>query len=340
ALRVRIDELTAPARNVVELVALAGGPLAQEVAAAAAEMDADSFAGAAAQLRAARLCRTGGALPSDLIEPYHDRVRETVVVALDGERRRRAHERLALALVRADATDAERIATHFREAGQPGRARRYFIDAATQARHALAFDRAARLYRLALELTPDAHPLHVALGDALAQGGRSAEAADAFLAGAARAPADEAAELKRLAADQLLRSGRIDEGLAILREVFAAVGLQLPKSPRRALLSLLSARARVRLHGIVFAERKAAEVRPRDLLRIDLCWSAAIGLGLVDNIRGSNFQSLNLLLSLRAGEPLRIARALGYEACFSANGGVASRARTERLCVAAETLAA
>ncbi|HEY2747227.1 MAG TPA: AAA family ATPase, partial [Polyangia bacterium] len=339
ALRARLGELTAPARALVELVALAGGPLAQEVAAAAAAMDADAFAAAAVELRAARLCRTGGARPADVIEPYHDRVRETVAVGLDGERRRGAHEQLALALERADGADAERIATHFREAGQPGRARRHFLDAATQARHALAFDRAARLYRLALELTPGTSELHASLGDALAQAGRGAEAADAFVAAAALARPDEATELKRLAADQLLRTGRIDEGLALLREVFAAVGLQLPASPRRALISLLAARARVRLRGIVFRERKAADLSPRELLRIDLCWSAAIGLGIVDNIRGSGFQALNLLLSLRAGEPLRIGRALGFEACFSANGGVRSQKRTARLCAAADEMA-
>ena len=339
ALRARLAELPAPARALVEHVALAGGPLVQEVAAAAAQMDADGFAAAAAQLRAARLCRTGGALPSDLIEPYHDRVRETVVLGLDGERRRGAHERLALAFERADGGDAERIATHFREAGQPGRARRYFLDAATQARHALAFDRAARLYRLALELTPGTSELHASLGDALAQAGRGAEAADAFVAAAALARPDEATELKRLAADQLLRSGRIDEGLAILREVFADVGLQMPSSPRRALVSLLAARARVRLRGIVFRERKPSDLSAAELLRIDLCWSAAVGLGIVDNIRGSGFQALNLLLSLRAGEPLRIARALGFEACFSANGGMGAQKRTARLCAAAEQLA-
>jgi eukaryotic-like serine/threonine-protein kinase len=339
ALRARLVELPAPARALMELVALAGGPLAQEVPAAAAELDPDAFATAAAQLRAARLCRTSGALPSDLIEPYHDRVRETVVAALDGERRRGAHQRLALALERADGADAERIAAHFREAGEPWRARRYFLAAATQARHALAFDRAARLYRLALELTPGTSQLHASLGDALAQAGRGAEAADAFVAAAALAAPDEATELQRLAADQLLRSGRIDEGLAILRVVIAAVGLQLPSSPRRALVSLLAARARVRLRGIVFAERKASDLPPGELLRIDLCWSAAVGLGMVDNICGSGFQALNLLLSLRAGEPLRIARALGFEACFSANGGVPARKRTERLCAAAEALA-
>ncbi|HXU71122.1 MAG TPA: AAA family ATPase [Polyangia bacterium] len=339
ALRARVAALPAPARALVEHVALAGGPLLQEVAAHASELDADAFAAAAAQLRAARLCRTGGALPADLIDSYHDRVRETVVDALDGERRRGAHERLAMALERGRRGDAERIATHFREAGQPGRARRYYVDAATQARHALAFDRAARLYRLALELTPGTSELHAALGDALAQAGRGAEAADAFVAAAALARPEEAAELKRLAADQLLRSGRIDAGLALLREVFAAVGLQLPKSPRRALASLLLARARVRLRGIVFRERKPADLSASELLRIDLCWSAAVGLGIVDNIRGSGFQALNLLLSLRAGEPLRIARALGYEACFSANRGVPAHKRTARLCAAAEELA-
>ena len=100
--------------------------------------------------------------------------------------------------------------------------------------------------------------------------------------------------------------------------MLAAVGLQLPSTPRRALVSLLAARARVRLRGLVFPSARAADLPAADLARIDTCWSVAVGLGMVDTIRGGDFQARHLLLALRAGEPYRIARALAFEACFSA----------------------
>ena len=47
------------------------------------------------------------------------------------------------------------------------------------------------------------------------------------------------------------------------------------------------------------------------LTRIDVCWSAARGLILSDVIRGNDFQARHTLLALKAGEPYRVARALG-----------------------------
>ena len=51
--------------------------------------------------------------------------------------------------------------------------------------------------------------------------------------------AREVVELKRRAAEQLLQSGHIDAGIAVVRDVLPRVGLRLAASPRRALLSLL-----------------------------------------------------------------------------------------------------
>ncbi|MDB4965015.1 MAG: Serine/threonine-protein kinase PknA [Myxococcales bacterium] len=344
ALQARVHRLTPRARGLLDLLSESGGPLAQEVAAAAAGLDADAFADTVAELRAAHLCRTGGTRPADVIEPYHDRVRATVAHGLADSPRRILHRRLAEALERWPAADAEAIAQHWRDACEPRRAQRYYIEAADAASRSLAYDRAARLYQMALELAPDdaaaAHPLRLRLGEALANAGRGADAAGVYLRAAADARADEAIELKRLAADQFLRSGRVDQGLATLRAAFAAVGLKLAPSPRRALLSLVLRRAQVRLRGERFKERSLDELSPREVTRMDLCWSTAIGLGMVDNVHGTSFQSLNLLLALRAGDPYRIARALAYEACFSGNTGVATARRTARLVEAAEAIAA
>jgi eukaryotic-like serine/threonine-protein kinase len=229
------------------------------------------------------------------------------------------------------------LGVHFLGSGQPERAADYFARAADQAAEALAFDRAAGLYRRARELQTDASPsgiihrLNARLGDALANSGRGAEAAAAYLAAVPDASVADAIELQRRAAMQFLISGHIDEGLATLRTVLRAIGMALPITPRRALYSLLVQRARIRLRGLVFRERDPSEIAPTDLTRIDVCWSAGAGLSVVDTIRGADFQARGLLLSLAAGEPSRIARALAMEAAHAASAGGSNRKTTTRL---------
>src|SRR5262249_38284241 len=99
------------------------------------------------------------------------------------------------------------------------------------------------------------------------------------------------------------------------------------------------AQIRLRVGGLTFRERAEGEIDHAELQRIDVCWSVAAGLGLVDNVRGSYFQSRGLLLALKAGEPFRIARALASEAAFSSSAGGPSHARTMKLLAAAESLA-
>src|SRR5208337_4721742 len=84
----RILQLEGPTRKMAELVAIAGKPIPQEVAAAAAQVEPAEFARRSATLRVANLVRTGGARWADAIEPYHDRVREAVLARTAPERRR------------------------------------------------------------------------------------------------------------------------------------------------------------------------------------------------------------------------------------------------------------
>src|SRR5205823_3967527 len=86
--------------------------------------------------------------------------------------------------------------------------------------------------------------------------------------------------------------------------------------------------------GTKFKPRDASQVTREELARIDIVWSAACGLSMTDWIRGASFQTLNLLLSLKAGETFRARRALLLEACHIAASGGASE-RAERLVEAA-----
>jgi len=330
AIRARIGLLEPASRTLVELVALAGNPLAQDTIARAAELPFDEFSHRANHLRIANLVRTRGTKQLDPIEPIHDRVREAVLAALEPARRVELHARLAGALEGADKADPETLAQHWRGAGDAARAMRYAVQAAEQASHAVAFRRAARLYRMALELgvsTPaERAELTTRLGEALANAGDGAASADAYLAAVAGAPAERRVDLERRAAEQLLRAGHIDRGIQQVRSVLSRVGMGLPATPGRALASVLYRRTLVRLRGLRFTERSASDVAPAELARVDICWSLA-SLGLVDTIRGADFGARQLLLALQVGEPDRLSRALAIEAVYASQMGGPARAR-------------
>jgi serine/threonine protein kinase len=340
----RVCRLEEPARRLLEVIAVSGGPLRHAEAGVCAGLMGGDERSALLALRSARLIKSTGPASEDEVEPYHDRVREAVVAQLSPDVLRDHHLRIALALEAARDSDPEALGAHFQGGGEPDKAANYYAEAAARASDALAFDRAATLYRMTLEIRPadtgESRTLRRRLGDALANAGRGAEAARAYQAAAGEAAATEAFELRRLATAQLLVSGHVDEGLAALREVLSAAGMALPSTPRRALLSLLFHRALLTLRGLSFRRRDLSEISAADLARIDVCWVAAAGLSVVDFIRVTGFQSKGLLLALKAGEPVRIARALAMEATHSAVSGSRAARRTAELLRLAGALAA
>jgi serine/threonine protein kinase/tetratricopeptide (TPR) repeat protein len=335
ALRARIAELPGEARAALELAAVAGVPLPVDVVVRASGATYDEVTRAVARLRSAHLVRSAGVRHADAIEPYHDRIREAVAGALDDERRQKLHLRLAMALETAEHADPQVLAAQWRGAGEPERSVEYAHRAARQAEAALAFDDAARLYRSALEQLPPGsrleQELNVRLGEALANAGRGAAAAAAFLRAVRTASAAEALELQRRAAEQFLRVGHIDEGVVIIDSVLARVGMRRPRTPRGALAQLLWRRAHLRLRGLRTQVRDETQLSPEELARIDACWSMGIGLGIVDNICGAAYQTKALLLALRAGERSRLARALAADTCFVSTAGRPARARVQQL---------
>ena len=343
ALWARAAALDEGARGVLEVVALAGEPLHHDTIVRAADLAPEQLGRVLSLLRVANLVRTTGAGADDTVEPYHDRVRAAIVGHLDDDRRRELHRALAHALEASPRRGHEpMLAFHWQEAGRPDLAARHAATAAADAVDTLAFDRAARFYRLALELGhPERGELFARLGEALGLAGRGAEAADAYLAAAdATTAAERALDRRRLAAEQLLISGHIDRGIELISTLLATLGMALPATPRRALTSLVLRRGLLRARGLRFRERQEGAIAASELRRIDLCWSVAGGLAMVDTIRGADFQTRHLLLALRAGEPTRLARALAVEGGFHAVGGPRSRQRAAKLFAEARVLLA
>ncbi len=173
-----VAQLDAATLGVAELVAVAGRPLPEEIAAAAAHLDLDEFRRRAAILRAANVVQATGSQRANAIAPYHDRVTEAVLARLEPSRRRSLHESLAVAFEASSQLDAETLAMHWREAGNAEVAAGYAVAAGDQALRTFAFDRATSWFEQALELLPEGHDdrqeARVKLGEALAFSGRGA----------------------------------------------------------------------------------------------------------------------------------------------------------------------
>jgi hypothetical protein len=332
----RIDTLDAAERQLLELVAAAGQPLPLDIAGRALGVSAAKLMPLVGYLKSANLLRATPRTSRESVEPFHDRTRRAVSERT-AERKPDLHRRLAIALETTDAeTQPMLVGGHWEQAGEPARAAALYVRAGDRATEALAFERAVKLYEHCLSLAPDMSPmLRRKLGDAYANAGRGREAADVYL-GLARESkiAADALELEQKAAHELLRGGHIDDGMVVLERLLASVDIALPKTPRRALASLLWRKARASVRGTKWKPRDPSQVTREALARIDIVWSAACGLSMTDWIRGAAFQELNLLLALRAGESLRARRALLLEACHVAASGAPS-ARAERLVAAA-----
>jgi tetratricopeptide (TPR) repeat protein len=338
-LDMRVCALSDDARLFLEILAVCGRPMAPRLVCEAAGIDGDERP-LVARLRSDRLLRSSGS--AQRVEMYHDRIRETLASRVSPEDERRIHSLMARTLLARQEVDPETLYVHYRGAGQYEPASAQAALAAKKAHEALAFDRAAMFYRSALELAPDS-PIRFEwkeqLADALAHGGRPAEAADIYLEAALGADATRRIELQRRAAEQLLIGGHIDRGLETIRKVLAETGARLPSSRRRALVSLMLRRAQLRWRGMGFAARGVDQIPAQDLLRIDAYWSVTTGLLLVDPFRAAEFHTRHLLLALDAGDPYRIVRGLSTEAGLSAVSASPSRRRTAALIERARTMA-
>jgi hypothetical protein len=326
ALSDRIRRLPDGARRVVEALAVAGRPISRELGARTLGMQVAEFVSLIDSLQLANLVRTDGTRRSDMIEPYHDRVREAVLAKLEAPSRRSLHERLAVALETSGHADAEALAIHWDGAGDSIKAARFAVSAAKQAFNALAFDRAARLYRHAIGLwpdNPDVISVWSQLGESLINAGRGAAAAEVLTEAAERAEPSVAVNLRQRAAEQLLRSGHIDAGRERLAPLLAEYGLAMPESRPGAVAALLKERAalwvgrksEVRLDST----RAVNDLSTRK--RLDLSWSTMLGIFNVDQLVGMVYHARHLRLARQAVDPIALARGLAMEAVYLTASG-------------------
>ena len=336
ALRARIAELDTETQRILQLIAVAGASVSRNVAAKTSGLPAESFERGLSMLRSANLVRIGGRDADAHITVYHARVREALYSHLDEELRVSLHFQLAR-VMESRGADARQLAMHFHRGADPDKAAHYAIAAARDAARALAFDQAAELYQLALAALPvaatpkNAHrDLLSELGMALQNAGRTRESADAYVLAAIHAGDSDWLELHRRAAEQLLAGGYMEEGLAAVHQVLARSGMKLPKTGKRALPGVAWNFFRLQRHDLTWQTPSREQMsRPWFAVRatrIDVCWTAGAGLGLVDTLRGVFFSTRGARLALRLGEPYRLARSLCTAAVSAAALGSKSSA--------------
>jgi tetratricopeptide (TPR) repeat protein/predicted Ser/Thr protein kinase len=335
----RIRALSREGQRFLETLAVCGRPMAPELVCDACGVVRERQS-LVAMLRSSRFIRSSGS--SERVETYHDRIREVLAAQIAPDAVRRIHGLMVQALVEKRSHDHDALFEHYRGAGEGENAAIQAGLAAAKAAAALAFDRAAFFYGQALALaprSPSASTWSEGLANALANAGRPAEAAAAYLRAAAGAGHPRQVELQRRGAEQFLIGGYIERGLDLIRSMLIGMGVGAPRGPRAALLSLLWRRAQLRWRGLKFVPRRVDDIDADTLLRVDTCWSVFTGFAMIDYVRAVDFHTRHLLLALDTGEPYRLARALAAEALVVGSVGGPQRRQAIQCAQRADAMA-
>ena len=324
-------ELVPPeAAAILNVLGIAGRPLSPRLLLRAAEVKSEGRALLHA-LRGLRLIRARDVAGEQLVEVYHDRVREGVQASLGPSERARLNASLLHALEQEGQNDVDWLHTLALGAGYYELALRYGVIAAERAKSALAFERAAELYRACLDLAePDAAVsggLWLQLAHVLARCRHGVRAAEAYLEAAKRADQRDVVGLWRLAASHFMRSGDFARGEAMVRKVLEALDLSLPESDAGVMAAIAWERTALALRGVRYRLREEPDVPPELMHRVKLFGALSIENQAHDPLRAALLQARCLRWALEAGEPRQLVRALCSAATMAC---VSGSSRAER----------
>lgn len=312
-IRRRTGALPPEARRLLQVVAMAGRPVALRTTADLAQCRSPDLA--ARVLVAENLVRSSGRKGRVTLECLNARV----VSALRSDQEAGAVREVLLGL--ADRTsadeDPEAKGRLLLAAGEERRAAPLLLAAAEHALAALAFERAEEILALAEPgLADHADRLRCAWarGEALQAIGMGKAAAQQFLAAADAGDPEQLCECQRRATEQLVRSGDFGAARNLLGQVLSRAGMGMPGGSIRTILGLLLQRVLLRLGGLRFRPTPEPEVDAGLLRRIDTASFVSQGLALFAPVPAASLQIRNLRLAIRAAEPARVARELAVEA--------------------------
>lgn len=309
----RIQSLEAQAKTLLQLVAVAGRPVSEEVLALASTFDINLHV-ALLDLRTAKLIRGVALRDNRAVEVYHNRIREVILSEIPASDLRQWNRRLATTLEATGSDDLEALVAHLLGAEDFARAGIYALRAAEQAANALAFDKAARLYEVAAQHGAlegaEREELMEHWAAALVSAGRGAEAATRYFEASQLAAEPKAAQLRERAGVQLLAAGKLEQGARVLKESLKRSQLTLGLTRGAALERTALLRGQLLNNGLRIASEAPPSPAPPTLERLDLLWAIGQALVLHESARAMPLLHQFLVEALQSGNRHRIVKGL------------------------------
>jgi eukaryotic-like serine/threonine-protein kinase len=336
-----ISELPVCSREFLELTSLAVQPIPVSLvfAASVSDQKEEQFAGLG-PLIDGNLVRVSGGEGEQRIEPYHDYVRKVVVESLSPEIARARHSQLAKQLAEDLRHEPQLLVTHYKGAGDLVSALAAAVKAGGAAELQLAFDRAAMFYQAAIDTgaVEDSRKgsLYQRLADCLGKAGRGWDSAGAYLKAAEYAENDSF-ELKRLAADQLMRSGHLDQAMVLFRDLSRRIGLKMPTNPVKAMWGIFCWRLLTRMRLCIgYPKSLVGTIANSDRTRLELLRTGGVIMNTTDPVLAAYLQARHVYTSLRVREAHHLAIAIAVEGIFRASSGVRTPEKPLKLMQVAE----
>jgi eukaryotic-like serine/threonine-protein kinase len=321
----RSRQLDFPAQEILELVCVAGTRLGLRDVVEAREPDADIYRHIVA-LRSEKFLLVNGSFNNDTsIEPFHDKIVESIGGRMDVDRRIRCSRMLGSVLAAHEDSRFDLIGRLFEEAKDLSRARSFYLKAGRHASSAYAFKQAVKNFEHAYQLgksTNENSSLSIAdFADALADAGESARSAEMYLEASLLCKSDESLSLKHQAATQLGICGKIDQARALFDETLRQYRVALPSAkPLICISQLLWQRFRLWQRGLHFNEVKGIVDASRRH-QVESIWSAAKGLSTTNMLMSASLQTLALRKAFHTGDRSLVANCLAWEAVFRGTCG-------------------
>lgn len=322
----RVSRLSAEALTALQLVAVGGAPLDLVSICTAAGTTTREGRSILLDLHQGNYIRLRRHHGTEFAEIFHYRIKKVILAHLSGSVARNLHEQIAYALQQSSHARHELLIYHLENSGQIDQAFEYAIMAAEQASQIFAFARAASLYRTALHLS-DAprvrNQLLPRLAQTLTQAGRGSEAAQVYReACEVEERPQQQFKYRLLMVEQLLVSGRVQDGLETLFDLLRSCNIRYPRSENAALGLIIKSRLFLFLRGTGFRSRPRAEVPVDTQNKLEAYRVASRGLIFTDTFKAASFVIRGLLLALRAGDSAYIEEFMYLESSLrGARGG-------------------
>lgn len=320
-----IQSLPDNARRLLHVLSLCDHPLPDDVGLYAADLTGDAFE-AVSTLRAHNLVNVTGAKGGDTLEIASEAVREYVLDRIPDEWRAAFHGRIAVSMEERGGMRPEQLVHHYVGAGQREKAGLVAWLAADDASKRGNLQEAVWLLLRAREFgswtNRERRTISSRLADAFAQLGAGAEAAKAYREAAADSTDARSRELLHRAAEALITSGFVAEGMTELEQLMVEAGVKVTSGGGWFGGGMRRIRKmRLRWRGMDFTSKVETDVSVDDLYRLELAWTRVGTLALLDAGKAASAQINHLELALEIGEPERALRALAAEVRFQAWSG-------------------